>query len=122
MTSETIPNPGFNVSKFFNFIHMYYANVYIVVYYRRFFSWIVSLHNQQYKFADVPSRADYLNNHDMIMNRIYHSYYFVGTVHRFQQFFPKDQMRYYHLSHLNEPSLLEHFFVPPYQMRVAHVN
>lgn len=113
VTSETMSKSTFHVSKLYNFMAHYYNNVYIIAYYRRFFSWIVSIHNQMNKNKDIATRislVDYLHDTSIITKK-YYTNYFHGAIQRFQQYYDTNHIRYYHLDHLTDSlSLEEHFF------------
>ena len=69
------------------YLQPYWCRIKIIIYYRRYYSWIVSLHNQQYKHINIIDRKplhEYLNNVKQ-MRTIYHSYYTIGALHRYQQ-------------------------------------
>lgn len=115
ITSETIPNLKFNISLFQQFIYQYWNHdTIVIVYYRRFYSWIHSLHNEQNKNKQIPDRTsmvDYVSNTKLI-DQIYKGYYFNGTVQRFQQYYTNpNSIRMFSVHHdIINITLIEHFF------------
>jgi hypothetical protein len=111
MSSEWLSTDGIDLFKFNQYLTTNWQKINIVMYYRRYFDWLISFHNQGHKYRLPPQRKTilYVTRFAIQKDNFFEKQYVMALRHRYQQHFTNVQVINMHTNH-NNNDVRESFF------------
>jgi hypothetical protein len=112
ISAEYLTNPDVNIQILQEFLQPYWKKQYIIMFYRRYYEWLISFHNEGNKKRLIPDRITIVQflDRETDLEVWYNKMYLIKAMERWKQYIPNIRIENMYDKQYSDSDVREQFF------------